>query len=103
LANKEIRMKRIASLYLFGIALAVVLAFGIPGNANAFVNDTNSRLILVDGLEISIGDGGVGIDIDKDKTDQDRDRTYNRDRPDNRDRNYDRDREHDQDRDDYRD
>ena len=39
-------MKRIASVSFFGIALAVVLSFGIPGNANAFDNGTSGRIIL---------------------------------------------------------
>jgi len=101
IGKKEIKMKRIASVSFFGIALALVLSFGIPGNANAFVNDTNGRLILVDGLDISIGGGGVGVDIDRYKADRhemsdserekDRDRMYDQDRA--------RDREHDQRRD----
>jgi hypothetical protein len=56
-------MNRIASVSLFGIALAIVLALGIPGKANAFVNDngTNGRLILAGDLGITIGEGGIGI------------------------------------------
>ncbi|MGO9022682.1 MAG: hypothetical protein ACLQVJ_30470 [Syntrophobacteraceae bacterium] len=63
-------MKRIASVSFFGIALALVLAFGIPGNANALDNGTG-RIMLVGieagvdlggvvGAGVGIGDGGVG-------------------------------------------
>jgi len=92
IGKKEIKMNRIASVSFFGIALAVVLALGIPGKANAFVNDngTNGRLILVGDLGITIGEGGVGIDINKDRTE--RDREYDREKAYDRDRTYDQDR-----------
>ena len=90
-------MNRIASVYFFGIALAVVLAFGIPGNANAFDNGTSGRIILagvgagfdlggVVGAGVGIGDGGVGagahvggLGAGADIGDPDRDR-YERER-----------------------
>ena len=103
IGKKGDKMNRIASVSLFGIALAVVLALGIPGKANAFVNDngTNGRLILAGELGITIGEGGVGIDINKDRAE--RDREYDRQRAYDRDRTYDqdraRDREYDQRRD----
>ena len=96
-------MNRIASVSLFGIALAVVLALGVPGKANALVNDngTNGRMILAGDLGITIGEGGVGIDINKDRAD--RDREYERERAYDRERSYvqdrARDREHEQRRD----
>ena len=46
IGKKEIKMKRIASVSFFGIALAVVLSFGIPGNANAFDNGASGRIML---------------------------------------------------------
>lgn len=86
-------MNRIASVSIFGIALAVVLALGVPGKANAFVSDngTNGRMILAGDLGITIGEGGVGIDINKDRDDRDleheRQRAYDQDQK--RDREYD--------------
>jgi len=95
-------MKRIAGVYFFGIALAAVLAFGIPGNANAIDNGTNGRIILagfgvgVDiggvGAGVGIGEGGVdagahvgsvgaGVDVgDSDANRYDRERAYERER-----------------------
>ena len=72
-------MNRIASVFFFGIAVAVVLALDIPGKANAFVNDndTNGRLILVGDKGISIAEG---VNINTEKADQeldhDREREY---------------------------
>jgi hypothetical protein len=99
IGKKGDKMKRIASVSLFGIALAVVLALGIPGKANALVNDngTNGRLILVGGLDISIGGGGVGVDIDSDRAE--REREYERQRANDRERTYDQDRERDREHD----
>jgi hypothetical protein len=94
-------MKKITSLSFFGIALAVMLSFGVPGNANAFVNDTNGRLILVGGLDISIGGGGVGVDIDRDKVDRHEMSDHEREK--DRDRTYDQDRARDRERDQRRD
>jgi hypothetical protein len=67
-------MNKFAGVTIFGIALAVMLALGIPGKANAFANDngTNGRLILAGGLDISVGGGGVNVDINKDKSEQER-------------------------------
>ena len=57
-------MKRIASVSFFGIALAVVLCFGIPGNANAFDNGAGGRIILVGvGAGFDIGGVGAGVGI----------------------------------------
>ena len=96
-------MNRIASVSLFGIALAVVLSLGMPGKANAAVNDNgaNGRLILAGELGITIGGGGVGVDINRDPAE--RDREYDRERANDRERMEDqnraRDREYDQRRD----
>ena len=80
----------IASVSFFGIALAVVLALGMPGKTNAFVkdDDTNARLILVEDRGVTIAEG---IDINTEKADQDyeRERTYDQDRM------YDQDQDHD--------
>ncbi len=79
------KMNRIVISALFGIALAVVLAFGMPGRASAFANNTNGRLVLV-GADITLGPGGIGIDTDKDKAErqrireQERERAYNQSR-----------------------
>jgi hypothetical protein len=103
IGKKGDKMNRIARVSFFGIALAVVLALGIPGKANALVNDNgpNGRLILAGDLGITIGEGGIGIDINKDRAE--RDREYDRERAYDRDRTYDqdraRDREYDQRRD----
>ena len=56
-------MKRIASVSFFGMALAVVLFFGIPGNANAFDNGTSGRIILA-GAEAGFDVFGVGAGVD---------------------------------------
>jgi hypothetical protein len=57
-------MKRIASVSFFGIALAVVLCFGIPGNANAFDNGASGRIILAGvGAGFDIGGVGAGVGI----------------------------------------
>ena len=96
-------MNRIASISIFGMALAVLLALGGPGKANAFVNDncSNGCVILAGGLDISIGEGGVGVGINSDRADQERE--YERQRAYDRDRAYEqeraRDRENDQRRD----
>ena len=106
-------MKKIAGVYFFGMALALVLAFGIPGNANAFDNGTSGRIILagfgvgVDiggvGAGVGIGGGGVdagahvgsvgaGVDVgDPDRERYDRERDRERERA--RERAADRDRE----------
>ena len=70
-------MSRIASVSFFGIAVAVVLALGIPGKANAFLNDngTNGRLILVGDQGISIAEG---INMNTEKADRELD--YDRER-----------------------
>ena len=95
-------MKRIASVSFFGIALAVVLSFAVPGNSNAFDNGTSGRIILVGvgagfdiggvGAGVGIGDGGVGAgahvgglgagaDIGgPDRNDYERQRAYERER-----------------------
>ena len=89
-------MYRIACVSIFGIALAVVVALGVPGKANAFVNDNgaNSGMILTADLGISIGEGGgVGIDVNRDRGDRDREyerqRAYDQGRKDDQDRRYD--------------
>src|SRR5208337_1210941 len=95
-------MNRIPSVSFFGIALAVVLSFGIPGNANAFDNGTSGRIILVGvgagfdiggvGAGVGIGDGGVdagahvgglgaGVDVgDSNGNRYERERAYDRER-----------------------
>ena len=102
IGKKEIKMKRIATVSFFGIALALVLSFGIPGNANAFDNGTNGRIILAGveagfdilgvGAGVGIGDGGVdagahvggagaGVDIGgSGPNSYERERAYERDR-----------------------
>ena len=64
-------MKRIARVSFFGIALAVVLSFGIPGNANAFDNGASGRIILV-GVEAGFDIGGVGAGANIGGPDRDR-------------------------------
>ncbi len=106
--KKGDNMKRIASLSLLVIALAAVLAFGVPGKTNASDN-SNGRLILTRDLGVTIGEGGVSVGTNNDKIDRDqqydRDRTYDRDREYDRDnsydgdRNYERSREYNRDRD----
>ncbi len=56
-------MKKIAGVYFFGVALAAVLAFGMPGNANAFDNGTSGRTILAFGVGVDIGGVGAGVGI----------------------------------------
>ena len=75
-------MKRIAGVYFFGIALAAVLAFGIPGNANAIDNGTNGQIILAGfGVGVDVGGVGAGVDIgDSDANRYDRERAYERER-----------------------
>ncbi len=76
-----------AGLFFLGAAFALVLALGIPSRANAFVNGTGGRLILVDDVGIRIGPG-IGVDIGGDHVDRceiydrdlDRDRAYDQDR-----------------------
>ncbi len=63
IGKKEIKMKRIASVSFFGIVLAFVLSFGIPGNANAFDNGTNGPIILA-GVEAGFDVFGVGAGVD---------------------------------------
>jgi hypothetical protein len=95
-------MKKLTGLFLLGTAFALVLAFAIPGKANAFVYGTNDCLILADGVDISIGGGGMGIDIDKGRADRDESydqrRDYERDKEFNRDNENRRDRERDRER-----
>ena len=55
-------MKKIVSVSFFGIALAFVLSFGIPGNANAFDSGTSGRIILA-GAEAGFDLGGVGAGV----------------------------------------
>ena len=62
IGKKEIKMKRIASVSFFGIALALALSFGIPGNANAFDNGTSGRIILA-GVEAGFDVFGVGAGV----------------------------------------
>jgi len=73
-------MNRLASLSLFGIALAVALAFGMPRRANSFVNDdcTNCCVIFAGNAGITSEEGAIGIDVDKDAAE--RDRGYERER-----------------------
>ena len=85
-------MNRIVSVSIFGIALAVVVALGVPGTTNAFANDNgaNGRMIQVADLGITIGGGGVGVGVDTNRDMQDRDREYERQRADEQDRALDR-------------
>src|SRR5208283_4206112 len=90
IGKKEIKMKRIASVSFFGIALALVLSFGIPGNANAGV-DAGFDILGV-GAGVGIGSGGVdagahvggagaGVDIGgSGPNSYERQRAYDRDR-----------------------
>jgi hypothetical protein len=92
IGKKGDKMNKFASVTIFAIALAVVLALGIPGKANAFVNDdgTNGRLILAGGFDISIGGEGVDVDINQYKSE--REQEYERQRAHERERAYDQDR-----------
>ncbi len=79
-------MNRIAGAALFGIALAVVLAFGMPGQATASVNHITGYIVPVEGLDITLGPGGIGIGSDRDSAERERElgreqeRAYTRDR-----------------------
>ncbi|MGD0397293.1 MAG: hypothetical protein ABSC04_00095 [Syntrophobacteraceae bacterium] len=88
-------MNRIISLSIFGIAMAVVVALGVPGTTNALANDNgaNASMIQVADLGITIGGGGVGVGVDTNRDMQDRDRAYENERA--RQRAYDEGREQD--------
>jgi hypothetical protein len=63
-------MKRIAIVSLFGIVLAIVLAFGISGKANASGISTNGRPNLVSDLGMMTEVGDLGTSVSQDQIDQ---------------------------------